>query len=162
MRGHDQILKYLNEVLKTELTAINQYFLHAKMCENWGYQRLAEYNRKESISEMVHAEKLMDRILFLEGTPNMTDIGPIKVGANVKAQLESDLAVELDAVPRLNAAIKTASELGDNASRELFQQILIDEEEHVDHLEGQLHIISEIGLENYLAQQIHAGGKGKE
>jgi len=159
MRGHDQILKYLNEVLKTELTAINQYFLHAKMCESWGYQRLAEYNRKESISEMVHAEKLMDRILFLEGTPNMTDIGPIKVGANVKAQLESDLAVELDAVPRLNAAIKTATELGDNASRELFQEILIDEEEHVDHLESQLHIIKEIGLENYLAQQIHAGGK---
>jgi len=161
MRGQEKILKYLNEVLKTELTAINQYFLHAKMCESWGYERLAEYNRKESISEMVHAEKLMDRILFLEGTPNMTDIGPIKVGANVKAQLESDLAVELDAVPRLNAAIKTATELGDNASRELFEQILIDEEEHVDHLEGQLHIINEIGLENYLAQQIHAGGKEK-
>ncbi|MBZ5596084.1 MAG: bacterioferritin [Acidobacteriia bacterium] len=161
MHGHEKILKYLNEVLKTELTAINQYFLHAKMCESWGYERLAEYNRKESISEMVHAEKLMDRILFLEGTPNMTDIGPIKVGANVKAQLESDLAVELDAMPRLNAAIKTATELGDNASRELFEQILIDEEEHVDHLEGQLHIINEIGLENYLAQQIHAGGKEK-
>ena len=161
MRGQEKILKYLNEVLKTELTAINQYFLHAKMCESWGYERLAEYNRRESISEMVHAEKLMDRILFLEGTPNMTDIGPIKVGANVKAQLESDLAVELDAVPRLNAAIKTATELGDNASRELFEQILIDEEEHVDHLEGQLHIINEIGLENYLAQQIHAGGKEK-
>ena len=161
MRGQEKILKYLNEVLKTELTAINQYFLHAKMCESWGYERLAEYNRKESISEMVHAEKLMDRILFLEGTPNMTDIGPIKVGANVKAQLESDLAVELDAVPRLNAAIKTATELGDNASRELFEQILIDEEEHVDHLEGQLHIINEIGIENYLAQQIHAGGKEK-
>jgi len=162
MRGHDQILKYLNEVLKTELTAINQYFLHARMCESWGYQRLAEYNRKESISEMVHAEKLMDRILFLEGTPNMTDIGHIKVGGNVKAQLESDLAVELDAVPRLNAAIKTATELGDNASRELFQEILIDEEEHIDHLEGQLHIIKEIGLENYLAQQIHGSGNGKE
>ena len=161
MRGQEKILKYLNEVLKTELTAINQYFLHAKMCESWGYERLAEYNRKESISEMVHAEKLMDRILFLEGTPNMTDIGPIKVGANVKAQLESDLAVELDAVPRLNAAIKTATELGDNTSRELFEEILIDEEEHVDHLEGQLHIINEIGLENYLAQQIHAGGKEK-
>jgi len=161
MRGHEKILKYLNEVLKTELTAINQYFLHAKMCESWGYERLAEYNRKESISEMVHAEKLMDRILFLEGTPNMTDIGPIKVGANVKAQLESDLAVELDAVPRLNAAIKTATEVGDNASRELFEEILIDEEDHVDHLEGQLHIINEIGLENYLAQQIHAGGKEK-
>ena len=161
MRGHEKILKYLNEVLKAELTAINQYFLHAKMCENWGYVRLAEYNRKESISEMDHAEKLMQRILFLEGTPNMTQIGPIKVGVNVKAQLESDLAIELDALPRLNAAIKTATELRDNASRELFEQILIDEEEHVDYLEGQLHIITEIGLENYLAQQIHAGGKEK-
>src|SRR5579863_3887614 len=109
MRGNDQVLDHLSIALKAELTAINQYFLHAKMCENWGYERLAEYNRKESISEMVHAEKLMDRILFLEGTPNMTDIGPIKVGPNVKAQLESDLAVELDAVPRLNAAIKTAT-----------------------------------------------------
>jgi bacterioferritin len=155
MRGHDEILKYLNEVLKAELTAINQYFLHAKMCENWGYQRLAAYNRKESISEMNHAEKLMQRILFLEGTPNMTEIGPIKVGVNVKAQLESDLALELDALPRLNAGIKTATELADNASRELFEQILIDEEEHVDYLEGQLHVITEIGLDNYLAQQIH-------
>jgi bacterioferritin len=162
MRGNEKILKYLNEVLKTELTAINQYFLHAKMCESWGYGRLAEYNRQESISEMVHAEKLMDRILFLEGMPNMTDIGPIKVGANVKAQLESDLAVELDAVPRLNAAIKAATEVGDNASRELFEEILIDEEEHVDHLEGQLHIINEVGLQNYLAQQMHAGGKEKD
>jgi len=161
MRGHDSILKFLNEILKAELTAINQYFLHGKMCENWGYQRLAELNRKESISEMVHAEKLMQRILFLEGTPNMTEIGPIKIGANVKAQLESDLAIELDALPRLNAAIKTATELGDNASRQLFQEILIDEEEHVDFLEGQLNVIQEIGIENYLAQQIHKnGGKG--
>ncbi len=155
MRGHDQILKFLNEVLKAELTAINQYFLHAKMCENWGYQRLAAYNRKESISEMDHAEKLMQRILFLDGTPNMTEIGPIKVGIDVQAQLESDLTLELDALPRLNAAIKTATELADNASRDLFEQILIDEEEHVDYLEGQLHIIKEIGLDKYLAQQIH-------
>ena len=161
MRGHDKILKFLNEVLKAELTAINQYFLHAKMCENWGYLRLAEYNRKESISEMEHAEKLMQRILFLEGTPNMTELGPIKVGTNVKAQLESDLAIELDALPRLNAAIKTATELADNASRDLFEQILIDEEEHVDYLEGQLHIITEIGLDKYLSQQIH-GGKEKD
>src|SRR5690242_496503 len=161
MRGHDKILKFLNEVLKTELTAINQYFLHAKMCQNWGYQRLAEYNRKESISEMDHAEKLIERIIFLEGAPNMTEIGPIKVGANVKAQLEADLALELDALPRLNAAIKTATELADNASRELFEKILIDEEEHVDYLEGQLHAIKEVGLDNYLAQQIHKS-EGKD
>src|SRR6059036_1592057 len=100
MRGNDQVFRFLNEALKAELTAINQYFLHAKMCENWGYLRLAQYDRRESISEMAHAEKLMQRILFLEGTPNMTEIGPIKIGADVKAQLESDLALELDALPR--------------------------------------------------------------
>jgi bacterioferritin len=155
MKGDSKVITYLNEVLKAELTAINQYFLHAKMCETWGYFRLAEYNRKESIEEMVHAEKLMTRILFLEGTPNMTEIGPIKVGKNVRTQLESDLSLELEAIPRLNAAIKYATEIGDNASRELFQEILVDEEEHVDYLEGQLHAISEIGIENYLAQQLH-------
>src|SRR6476469_8517366 len=111
MKGDPKVISYLNEVLKAELTAINQYFLHAKMCETWGYFRLADYNRKESIEEMVHAEKLMTRILFLEGTPNMTEIGPIKVGKNVRAQLESDLALELDALPRLNAAIKYATEV---------------------------------------------------
>ncbi len=157
MRGNDQVLKYLNETLKAELTAINQYFLHAKMCQNWGYERLADYNRNESIEEMKHAEVLMDRILFLEGTPNMSDLFAIKVGTNVKAQLESDLALEMDAIPRLNAAIKLATEVGDNASRELFSRILLDEEHHVDYLEGQLHIIAEIGLDNYLAQQIHKG-----
>src|SRR5579863_4810009 len=157
MQGNEKVIKALGESLKAELTAINQYFLHSKMCENWGYLRLAAYYRKESIEEMVHAEKLMQRILFLEGTPNMTEIGPIKVGANVKAQLESDLALELDALPRLNAGIKAATELCDNASREMFEQILIDEEEHVDYLEGQLHVIAEVGLDNYLAQQIHPG-----
>jgi bacterioferritin len=155
MRGNEQVLRLLNEMLKAELTAINQYFLHAKMCENWGYLRLAEYNRKESIDEMKHAEVLMNRILFLEGTPNMTDLFPIRVGVDVKAQLEADLALEMDAVPRLNAAIKVATEVGDNVSRELFSEILVDEEHHVDYLEGQLHIIEEIGIENYLAQQIH-------
>ena len=155
MRGNDKVIGCLNEVLKAELTAINQYFLHAKMCENWGYLRLAEYNQKESIEEMKHADLLMNRILFLESTPNMTDLFPIKVGANVKAQLENDLALELDALPRLNAAIQIAVAAGDNASRELFEKILIDEEHHVDHLEGQLHIVEEIGLDNYLAQQIH-------
>src|SRR5215475_8211254 len=115
MRGNDKILKHLGEALKAELTAINQYFLHSKMCENWGYFRLGGYYRKESIEEMVHAEKLMNRILFLEGTPNMTDIGPIKIGKNVKAQLDNDLDLELAAVKHLNSAIKHASEAGDNA-----------------------------------------------
>ena len=155
MRGNDQVLIHLNEALKAELTAINQYFLHAKMCENWGYQRLADYNRKESIDEMKHADVLMERILFLEGTPNMTDMYPIRVGKDVEAQLDNDMALELDAVKRLNEAIQVAREVGDNGSRELFERILIDEEHHVDYLEGQLHVIEEVGIANYLAQQIH-------
>src|SRR6476620_7572224 len=110
MRGNDKVHKDLSEALKAELTAINQYFLHAKMCENWGYFRLGAVYRKESIEEMVHAEKLMDRILFLDGTPNMTDIGPIKVGTNVKAQFESDLALEMHAVKQLNDAIRVATD----------------------------------------------------
>ena len=159
MRGNDKVLKDLGEALKAELTAINQYFLHAKMCANWGYFRLAAYYRKESIDEMVHAEKLMDRILFLEGTPNMSDIGAIKIGKTVKGQYESDLALELEAVQQLNRAIRTAAEVGDNASRALFEEILADEERHVDHLEGQLHAIAEMGIENYLSQQLHKGDK---
>ena len=157
MRGNEKVLDHLGIALKAELTAINQYFLHAKMNENWGYFRLGQHYRKESIEEMVHAEKLMNRILFLDGTPNMTDLGPIKIGKNVKAQLENDLELELDAVKHLNAAIKYATEVGDNASRALFEEILEDEEEHVDYLEGQLHAIAEISLENYLAQQLHKG-----
>ena len=154
MKGNDKVLKALNETLKAELTAINQYFLHASMCENWGYERLAKKNRDESIGEMKHAEKLLDRILFLDGAPNMTDMFPIKIGTNVKQQLENDMALELRALPQLNEAIKTATEVGDNASRELFEEILVDEEEHVDYLEAQLGIVKEIGLELYLAQQI--------
>lgn len=155
MRGNEQVLKDLAEALKAELTAINQYFLHAKICENWGYFRLGAWYRKESMDEMVHAEKLMERILFLDGTPNMVDIAPIPVGKNVKAQFENDLALEMQAVTHLNRAIRTAVEVGDNASRALFEEILIEEEEHVDYLEAQLHAIGETGLENYLAQQLH-------
>lgn len=157
MQGNPEVLKRLAEALRAELTAINQYFLHSKMCENWGYFRLAAWYRKESIEEMHHADKLMNRIIFLEGTPNMTDLEPIHVGVNVKAQYENDLALELRAVHQLNEAIKTAREAGDNASRALFEQILHDEEEHVDYLEGQLHAIGETGLDNYLAQQLHKG-----
>src|ERR1700722_19464794 len=155
MRGNEKVLEHLSVALKAELTAINQYFLHSKMCENWGYMRLAAYYRKESIEEMVHAEKLMNRILFLDGTPNMTDLGSINIGKNVKGQLDNDLALELAAVHHLNTAIKQATEVGDNASRALFEEILKDEEEHVDYLEGQLHAIEEMGLQNYLAQQLH-------
>src|SRR5579885_2971973 len=157
MRGNEKVLEHLGTALRAELTAINQYFLHAKMNENWGYLRLAEHYRKESIEEMVHAEKLMARILFLEGIPNMTDIGPIRIGSNVKAQLDNDMALELAAVAHLNSAIKDARELGDNASRALFEEILVEEEEHVDYLEGQLHALGEMGIENYLSQQLHKG-----
>jgi bacterioferritin len=160
MQGNEKVLKLLNETLKAELTAINQYFLHAEMCENWGYHRLANATRTESIEEMRHAEILMERILFLDGVPNMTELFPLRIGAGVKAQIENDLALEIDAIARLNAAIRTATEVGDDGSRELFKKILLDEEEHVDHLEAQLHISGEIGLDNYLAQQIH--GKKEE
>src|ERR1044072_2387397 len=129
MRGNDQVLSYLNEALKAELTAINQYFLHSKMCENWGYLRLAGHYRKESIEEMHHADKLMNRIIFLDAIPNMTDIGRIKIGKNVKAFLENDLEIEMAAVKHLNQAIADATQLGDNASRALFEEILKDEEE---------------------------------
>ena len=155
MRGNEKIIGLLNEVLKAELTAINQYFLHAEMCENWGYKKLGDYAKKESIDEMKHAEALMERILFLDGMPNMSELFPLRIGQNVKEQLENDLALELEAVPRLNRAIAASVEAGDNGSRELFEKILTDEEHHVDWLEAQLGIIKEIGLDNYLAQQIH-------
>jgi bacterioferritin len=158
MKGNDKVIAYLQEVLKAELTAINQYFLHAEMMENWGYLRLAKMTRKESIEEMRHAEVLIERILYLDGAPNMTELFPLRIGTNVKQQLENDLAVEYDAVPRLNKAINAAVEAGDNGSRELFEKILVDEEHHVDFLEAQLHLINEMGYENYVAQQI----KGEE
>jgi len=158
MRGNEKVIELLNEALKAELTAINQYFLHAKMCENWGYLRLAAHSREESIDEMKHADSLMERILFFEGTPNMSELFPLRIGANVKEQLTNDLALELEACPRLNRAIRVATEVGDNGSRELFEEILEEEEHHVDWLEAQLHLIDEIGLDNYLAQQMHKAG----
>lgn len=151
-----RILEMIQEVLKGELTAINQYFLHAEMCENWGYQRLASYIRKESIDEMRHAEALMERLLFLEGAPNMIDYFKMRVGSNVKQQLENDLMLELEAIPRLNRGIALAQEVQDTGSRELFEHILVDEEKHVDWLEAQLGMINDIGLQNYLTQQINA------
>jgi bacterioferritin len=157
MRGDERVIAYLQEVLKGELTAINQYFLHAEMCENWGYQRLAKITRKESIEEMRHAEALIERILYLDGSPNMTELFPLRIGASVRQQLENDLAVEYDAVPRLNKAINAAVEAGDNGSRDLFERILVDEEHHIDYLEAQLHMIREMGYENYLAQHIGEG-----
>jgi len=154
MKGNPKIIALLNEVLKAELTAINQYFLHAEMCENWGYKRLAKLIKKESIEEMVHAEKLMERILYLEGTPNMSDYFKINIGITVDQQFRNDLNVEYDAAKRLNAGVKTCTELGDNGSRMLLDEILEDEEEHIDWLEAQLHSISEMGLPNYIAEQL--------
>ena len=155
MHGDPKVIEYLQEVLTGELTAINQYFLHAEMMENWGYKRLAAKTRKESIEEMGHAEKLLERMLYLDGAPNMKLLFPLRIDQTVKEQIENDLQVEYDAVPRLNKAINAAVAAGDNGSRELFESILKDEEEHVDHLEAQLFMIKEMGYENYLAQHMH-------
>jgi bacterioferritin len=157
VKGDPKVLECLNTVLKAELTAINQYFLHAEMCENWGYEKLAKHTRKESIEEMRHAEILMERILYLDGTPNMSDYFKINVGANVEAQFKNDLQVEYDAVKRLNDGIVLCRDLKDDGSRELLKQILVDEEHHIDWLEAQLEIIKQMGLQNYLAQQIKNG-----
>jgi bacterioferritin len=154
MKGNAKILEAPNDVLTGELTGINQYFVHAKMCQNWGYERLAELNRKESIGEMNHAEELIERILFLEGVPNLQRLAKVKVGERVPEQLNLDLALELDAVDKLNKAIAIAAELGDNGSRDLFEDLLESEEKHVDWLESQLELIRQVGEENYLAQQI--------
>ena len=157
MKGDPKVIAFLNQVLKAELTAINQYFLHAEMCENWGYYRLGKKVKKESIEEMVHAEKCMERILYLDGTPNMTDYFKINIGNNVEQQFKNDLALEVDAVKRLNDGIKLCVAQGDNASKTLAESILNDEEHHIDWLEAQLHSISEMGIANYLAQQMGDG-----
>lgn len=156
MRGNDEIIELLNEVLTAELTAVNQYFLHAKMCANWGYHRLAEHGKHESIDEMRHAERVTDRILFLDGIPNYQRYFPLQIGETVVEQFESDLQLEYRAIERLNRGIAKAVELGDNGTRELLAEILVAEEEHTDWLETQLETIRQIGLENYLAQQLHA------
>ena len=159
MKGNKKVIDYLNEVLRAELTAINQYFLHAEMLNNWGYQKLYQHTRRESIEEMHHAEEVMERILFLDGSPIMTETFTLRIGKSVKEQFENDLKLEMEALPRLNEAIKAATEARDNGSRDLFEKILLDEEEHVDWLEAQLHMIKEVGIENYLATQIHGEAK---
>jgi len=154
VKGDAKVIELLNQVLKAELTAINQYFLHAEMCENWGYERLAKLIRKESIEEMVHAEKLIERILYLDGTPNMSDYFKINIGATVEQQFKNDLDLEYTAVKRLNDGIPVCMASGDNGSRELVEKILSDEEHHIDWLEAQLHAIQEIGIANYLTEQL--------
>jgi bacterioferritin len=157
MQGNPKVIAELNAALKEELTAINQYFLHAEMCENWKYDKLGSFIKKQSIDEMKHAEALIERILFLDGSPSLTELLRLSVGSNVKEQLESDLKLEIDAVGMYNKSIKVARDEGDNASRELFERLLKDEESHVDWLEAQLHQIKEIGYERYLSQQIREG-----
>ncbi len=155
MRGDAEIIEALNEVLTAELTAINQYFIHHKMCENWGYERLAKKKREESVEEMKHADSIICSILFLDCVPNMQRLSPIRVGENPIEQHKLDLAVETEAIDRLNRCIALCREKGDNGSRELLESILDGEEESADWLEAQLHIVDEIGPERYLAEQIH-------
>jgi bacterioferritin len=154
MQGNPKVIAKLQEALKEELTAINQYFMHAEMCENWGYKKLAKFIKKQSIDEMKHAEELIERILFLDGSPNLTELMHLNIGQNVKAQLENDLKLEVNAVGMYNEAVKLARDEGDNASRELFERLLRDEEQHADWLETQVHQINEVGYERYLSRQI--------
>jgi bacterioferritin len=155
MRGDAQILEVLNEILTAELTGINQYFVHSKMCENWGYKRLAKKKWDESIDEMKHADEVIERILFLEGTPNMQRLNHVRIGEDAVEQHRLDLAMEHEAVERYNRAIALCIQKNDAGTRELLEGILKSEEDGVDWLEAQLHIVDEIGKERYLAEQIH-------
>jgi bacterioferritin len=157
MRGHQQVIALLNDVLTAELTAVNQYFIHARMCENWGYERLWKKIREESIGEMKHADRLIERILYLEGVPNLQRLGKVNVGETVPEQLRLDLEVEREAIRMLNAGIETARSLGDNGSRELLEDILEAEESHANWIEAQMTLIAQTGEGNYLAQQIKNG-----
>jgi bacterioferritin len=154
MKGDAKVIEILNEVLTAELTAVNQYFIHAKMCADWGYMDLAAYTKAESIDEMRHAELMIDRILFLEGVPNMQRYFKVKVGTTVKEQFENDLALEVEAVKRLNNGVKACVEVGDNTSRQILEKILAEEEHHIDWLETQLQLIESIGAERYLSQKL--------
>ena len=154
MKGSDEVIELLNEVLSAELTGINQYVIHAMMCANWRYKRLAEHSRKESIDEMKHAQEVIERILYLEGRPNMQRYMKVNVGATVPEQHRVDLDLERDAVKRLNAGLEACRAKGDNGTRLLLERILRDEEQHIDWLEAQLQQIEDIGVQNYLAQQI--------
>ncbi len=154
MKGDKQVIQHLNTVLKNELTAINQYFLHAKMLKDWGLTKMADYENAESIDEMKHADAIIERILFLEGLPNLQDLGRLMIGENVKEILECDLKLEMIAIPDLNKAMAHCEQVGDYVSREIFGRILEAEEEHVDHLETQLSLIEKVGLENFIQSQI--------
>ena len=154
MKGDTKVIEFLNKVLKNELTAINQYVLHARMYKNWGLMELNEHEFKESVDEMKHADQLIDRILFLEGLPNLQDIGLLKIGENTREMLECDLKLEQEAVPVLREAIEYCEAAKDYVSRELFEDILESEEEHIDWLETQLELIQKVGSENYLQSKM--------
>ena len=154
MKGNENVLTLLNDLLTNELTAINQYFVHAKMCANWGYNRLAAKIRAESIDEMKHADEVVSRILFLEGVPNLQRYHKLHIGETVREQLESDLQLEYAAIAFLNQGIAAARETGDNASEDLMTRILVGEESHTDWIETQLELIRQVGEQNYLAQQL--------
>lgn len=154
MRGDDEVIALLNEQLTSELTAINQYFLHSKMQANWGFTELAEHTRKESLEEMRHAEKITDRILFLEGLPNYQRLFSLRIGQTVQEQFTSDLAIELEVVDRLRPGIAMCREKGDITTANLFEQILADEEEHIDYLETNLELFDKLGEQLFLAQLV--------
>jgi bacterioferritin len=155
VQGRPEVIEALNAVLTAELTAVNQYFIHHKMCDNWGYARLSKKKREESLEEMKDADSVIGRILYLDGVPNVQRLNPVRVGENPIEQHRLDLALESEAIVRLNDAIALCREKGDNGSRELLEGILKGEEESADWLEAQLHIVDEIGAERYLAEQIH-------
>lgn len=155
MKGNSELVEALNETLTAELTAINQYFIHYRMRTNWGFERIGKKSFEESVGEMKHADAVIQRILFLDGVPNMQRLAKVKVGETVPEQFRLDLELELEAVVRLNATIKLARDQGDNGTRELVEEILTSEEEHIDWLESQLELIRQVGEQNYLSQQMH-------
>jgi len=159
MKGKPEVLKVLQEMLEEELGAINQYFLHSEMCENWGYERLSKHIKKVSINEMGHAERIIERMLFLEGMPSLSGLPKLNVGKDVKQALENDLALELGAVHGYNEGVATCRKAGDNGTAEFLKEILTEEEGHVDFFEEQLGLIEQVGLQNYLAQQLSEGSE---
>ncbi len=157
MKADPRVVDVLNEVLTNELTAINQYFLHARMCENWGYERLWKKVRAESIDEMKHADEVIERLLYLEAVPNVQRLEKVSIGQTVEEQLRLDLALEQRAIPVLNRGVELSRQAGDNGTAELLEDILEDEEEHANWLEAQLTLVQQVGLQNYLAQQVRDG-----